>query len=236
MLLKKPDDDWNQWYSEFAATWPPHVQAFIDSRPGIDLSGNTWIVYRQGVPVAPAALARFAELLQDDVSWLVGALQDDRRWFVARLAQLAGSVPEALLEPMVTSAAEAEDPSLNSLLIRPCVRSFGAQRVNESLVSLAESADARRVVGALDAMYWTGCPESGALFERRKSFLLEACFSETSTYVRERILALLTGHGSRTLDASHFPASHTELVGRAQALWDEVIRKADESRTSGSET
>lgn len=234
--MTKSDDDWDQWYSEFAATWPPRMQALIDSKPDVYLSGYIWRVYRQYVPVTPQALDRFSRPAQEDISWLVAALQDERRWFVARLATLAGSLPEPLLKPMVTSAAEAEDPSLNALLIRPCVQCFGAQRVRAYLVSLGESADPRRVVGADDAMYWTGPgAEQRDLLERRKSFLLEACFSEISTYVRERILALLTHHGTQPLDESHFPASQRELVGRAQALWDEMIRKADESRTSGSD-
>jgi hypothetical protein len=80
-------------------------------------------------------------------------------------------------------------------------------------------------------MYWAGYgPEGHEPFERRKLFLLEACFSETSTYVRNRILALLTRHGTQPLDASLFPESHRELVAQAQALWDAIIARASESR------
>ena len=95
-----------------------------------------------------------------------------------------------------------------------------ARNASRRIWFLAESADPRRVVGAFDAMYWT-CrgPEEDELFERRKSFLLEACFAETNTYVRERILALLAGHGgTRPLDASTFPEIPSDLVLRAQAL------------------
>jgi hypothetical protein len=217
---------WDQWYSEFAATWNPPYDVLIDRTPAVELRGSyIWMVTRQYVPVPQQVLNRFCQPSQDDISWFVAALQDERRWFVARMAKLAGSVPEALFEPMVLSAVEAEDPSLNALLIKPCVQSCGALRVNEYLIALvADSADARRVVGADDATYWTGHSHravANTLFERRKLFLLEACFSGISTYVRHRILALLTGHGTRTLDASLVPESHRELVTRAQALWDD---------------
>jgi hypothetical protein len=224
-------DNWDQWYSEFAAKWPPHMQAHIDSKPDVDWSGFVCRMTRQYIPVPQQTLDRFCQPAQDDISWLVAALQDERRWFVARMAKLAGSVPEALFEPMVMSAVEAEDPSLNALLINPCVQSFGALRVREYLVALvADSADPRIVVGANDAMYWTGYGAEGhGPFERRTLFLLEACFSGTSTYVRNRILALLTRHGSQPLDASLFPESHREWVARAQALWDEMIARTNES-------
>jgi hypothetical protein len=225
-------DDWEQWYAAFAATWPPRVQALIDSKPDADFRRFLWRLTRQNIPVPQQAVDRFRHQAQDDMSWLVAALQDERRWFVARLVQIAGSVPEPLFEPMVISAAEAEDPSLNALLIKPCVQSFGAQRVKEYLVSLADSADPRRVVGATDAMYWTGHKAEGAdLFERRKLFLLEACFSGTSTYVRDRILARLMRGGTQTMDESLFPESHRQWVARAQALWDEILCRARESRS-----
>jgi hypothetical protein len=224
-------DDWDQWYSEFAGKWPEYMQAFIDRKPDVDLSGSVWRMTRQYIPVSQQALDRFCQPAQDDTSWLVTALLDERRWFVARMAKIAGSMPEPLFEPMVISAADCEDPSLNALLINPCVQSFGAQRVTEYLASLAESADPRRAVGAMDATYWTGRSAEGhQWFERRKVFLIEACFSGTSTYVRNRILALLTHHGTQTLDASLFPESHRQWVARAQRLWDEMCSEGEWSR------
>src|SRR3954470_229151 len=95
---------------------------------------------------------------------------------------------QGVLEPMVTSATAVEDPSLNSRLINPCVESFGAHRVAEYLVRLGESTDPRRVVGAIDATYWTRHSTTDGLFERRKLFLLEACVSAgTREYARDRI-------------------------------------------------
>ena len=225
-------NDWDQWYEQFAMTLGPLAQRVIDRKLEVDVDGF-WTIERQYVAVAPAAIARFSEAPPGDVSWLVEALRSERkRWFVARLAALADSVPEPLFEPMLIAAVELEDPSRNALFIRPCTKSFSAERVHQYLVRLASSDDPRRVVGAIDAMYWTGYQASSDdLFERRKVFLLEACLSKTSTYVRNRILALLTQHGTQTLDPSLFPESHRQRVAQAQILWDELILKINESRS-----
>ena len=75
-------------------------------------------------------------------------------------------------------------------------------------------------------MYWTRQEASSDdLCERRKVFLLDACFSEISTYVRTRILVFLTRWGTQTLDPSLFPESHRQLVARARIMWDELIRE-----------
>ena len=220
-------DDWDQWYAEFAVTRTPKMHALIASHPDLDLrSGQVWRWERRSIPVPQEALDRFCQPAQEDLSWLVAALQDERRWFVARLAELAGSMSETLLEPMVTSAAGAEDPSLNRWLISPCVQFFGVERVREYLVTLAESADASTVLGAIDAMYWTEQwnEATSDLFERRKLFLLEACVSgRTRTYARNRILSFVTSNWR------HFPESHRELVTRAQTLYDQMIGRANES-------
>jgi hypothetical protein len=217
-------DDWDQWYFVFAATTPPppNLQALIDKYPSLKYTELAlWKNSRWDIPVPQRAVDLFCQPAQDDTTWLVAALQDERRrWFVARLADLAGSVPESLFEPMLISAAEAADPSLNKFFIRPCIQSFGAERVKAYLVALAESADPRRVVGAIHAMYWTDqAAEAHDVLERRKVFLLEACFSTTSTYVRNEIVGTL---GS--MDPSLFPATHRELVTRAQVLYEELSR------------
>lgn len=218
--------DWDQWYSPFARALGPVAQRVIDRKPEADVD-SWWTFERQYVPVPPAAIARFTQATSADISWLAAALQHDRkRWFVARLAAVAGSVPDPLFEPMLIAGTELDDASMNALFIRPCTNAFGAGPVKEYLVRLAGSDDPRRVVGATDAMYWTGHgAEGGDLFERRSVFLLEACFSsETSTYVRNRILARLAHHG-RTLDPSVVPDNHKELVARAQVLWDELTKR-----------
>jgi hypothetical protein len=225
--------DWNQWYSEFAATWRPQVRAFIASHPKYDLrSGMLWRWERRATPVPQEALNRFCQPTQEDLSWFVAALQDERRWFVARLVELGGSMSETLFEPMVTSAAGAEEPSLNRWLIRPCVQFFGVERVREYLVTLAESADASTVLGAIDAMYWTETEQGNEatynLFERRKLFLLEECIAgRVSSYARHKILLLVTSNSRR------FPESHRELVVRAQALWDEHMKRVETTGVAG---
>jgi hypothetical protein len=211
------------------------MQAIVDRHPSIERAARSpisfvWKLFSQTKLVPQRVLDRYRQPAEDDISWFVTALHDERRWFVARMATLTGSVPEALLEAMVISATLAEDPILNSRLICPCVHSLGEQRVRDLLLTLGESADPRRVVGAIDAAYWTGqSPESQGLLERRKLFLLEACLSETSEYARYRILRYLTTDGV-TVDPSLFPESHRELAVRAQALCDERARMANESR------
>src|SRR5688500_3042512 len=214
--------EWDRWYSEFAAHWRPKMQSFLDSHPAFDPSGLVWTIERQWVELSPATVERYNRAMADDISWCITALQHGRqKWFVAQLVALAGSVPEALFEPMLLAGIEADDPSVNSRFVRPCVQAFGIERVNEYLLSMTASPDPRRVVGALDAMYWTGGWEQTArhVLEHRNSFLLEALVSERcSDYLRGRLLLFLERDGRFDQDTDD------ALVARARAVRDALDR------------
>ena len=58
-------------------------------------------------------------------SWLVEALNDERRSFVAAFFK-SYPVPRRMLRDMVRAGVLEKDPSDNRLFIEPCVASFGA--------------------------------------------------------------------------------------------------------------
>ena len=117
---------------------------------------------------------------------------------------------------------------MNALFLRPCRQSFGAQCVGEYLVSLAESNNPSRVIGAFDAFYWVVGEPPANLFARRKIFLLEACVAEIRPYARKRILSLLTEFGRIRIHERLYPETHSELVARAQGLYDEMISRTND--------
>lgn len=214
--------EWDRWYSEFAEAWRPMMQSFLDSHPEFHPSGLVWTIERQWIELSPVTVECYRRAMADDISWCITALQHGRqKWFVAQLAALAGSVPEALFEPMLLAGIEADDPSLNSRFVRPCVQAFGVQRVKEYLLSMTASPDPRRVVGALDAMYWTGGWEQTArhVLEHRNRFLLEALVSEScSDYLRGRLLLFLERDGLFDRDTDD------ALVARAREVKDAFER------------
>lgn len=101
-----------------------------------------------------AALVRVRDLWPDDLEWFEAALQDrDARWFVAALFRLH-PLPKRLFEPMMRSSLLDADASDVQHLIRPCLSSFGSERVIEWLDRAEEVGGGSSSIQK--ARYWTG--------------------------------------------------------------------------------
>ncbi|MFX1256000.1 MAG: hypothetical protein ACFFCZ_30615, partial [Promethearchaeota archaeon] len=93
--------------------------------------------------------------LQDDINWLTKALKDPRRkWFVAAIAARTERLAEGLFLPMLRAAIEEINPSANRAFVEPCMRAYGARRVNEYLLDVLETGEPFEQTGAVNALYW----------------------------------------------------------------------------------
>src|SRR6185312_13105355 len=101
----------------------------------------------------------------DDVRWLTEALRHDaqnrreaRKWFVSVLLFDTTSLPEGLLAPLLDAGIDEVNPSYNRAFIEPCMRAFGARRVNGYLLEVVASGSDVRKMGAMKALYWAQVP------------------------------------------------------------------------------
>lgn len=217
--------------------WNPMVTELIAART----------CYRMGqAPETPFKLPaeareRFGAPDEADLGWFLAALGDvERKWLVARLALDADTIPDSLLEPLLDAGIDEPDPSFNRQFIDPCMRVFGARRVNEHLLDVWETGDDLRKAGAIRALYWAqvsltfkgDAPEYSlehATPESREEFL-----SLTDIWLRKHDLNLKTFVFNEDLDVRRSVIPHLDLdpdnyAEADRPLVEQAIRIARES-------
>jgi len=75
------------------------------------------------------------------------------KYFVADVLYMYSSFSEDLLEPLVDCAIANQDPSFNRIFIRPCIVSFGIDRVKKIIEEKGEQ-DSSKLEGIERLKYW----------------------------------------------------------------------------------
>jgi len=182
-----------------------------------------WIMGRPAV--VPAAVERFMHHTAEDLIWLAQALKHERRrWFVARLVQASGTLPETLCDPMIDAAIDAREESFSpKLFVAPCVQIVGSDRVTEYLRFRSETThDPYILIGTIRAAY--GNVSLGGVAKRRRAFLLDAFVAKDDPYLRNRIRNALKYSFDDETEFSEIPK---ELLAQAR----EIARQMDEDRS-----
>ncbi|GAB3357592.1 hypothetical protein GCM10027430_27050 [Lysobacter tyrosinilyticus] len=96
----------------------------------------------------------------ESLSWFISALQGRDKWFVAKVMAMASPVPGALLDPLLLAALLERNPSANRYFVEPCVRTFGASRVEARIRDLSDAPGVAENRGVQNVMYWV--PRVGA--------------------------------------------------------------------------
>ncbi|MFX1535593.1 MAG: hypothetical protein ACFFDI_15320 [Promethearchaeota archaeon] len=185
--------------------------------------------------------------LQDDLDWFTKALKDPhKKWFVAAIAARTEHLTDSLFIPLLRAAIEEVNPSANRAFVEPCMRAYGARRVNEYLLDVLETGEPFEQAGAVNALYWANVrltfhypvpeftlehatPESRAEYEalsdiwlRKRMLYLECFISSKDVHVQRSLIAGLN------LYPDAYPDSHKPLVAKAIKLArsheDEYIR------------
>ncbi len=96
---------------------------------------------------------------QEDVEWIKSYLSDDnRKWFVGTNIRGLSAFSEELFIPLMSAAIEEINPDFNRTFVEPCMKAFGARRVNEYLLHILERGPPFEQAGAVNALYWAQIP------------------------------------------------------------------------------
>ncbi len=173
-----------------------------------------------------AVARQIAQYSQEDLQWLISALEDDKRkWFVAGVFGFK-QLPERLFVPMLRAGVLERDPSNNLEFIRPCVLSYGATRVCTALLEYLETGSNEEKAGAVSALYWArGLKPDEDMSEidsRTRVDMLQEFVNNEDLRVRRRIIPALH------LEPQDYPPELHPLIERAieiaRAHPDEYIR------------
>jgi hypothetical protein len=218
--------EWDRRYADYFSDLPANLVATMSSVPA---TGSL----KRRSPLAPM----LANPTERFVRLLILHLKDEQaKWFVAGVAEIAPSIADVLMGPLLDAGVDELNPSFNNLFVEPCMRVFGARRVNEYLLRVVESGTDFQKAGALNASYWArvglsfdgGCrdfsiehatPESRAAYEslsdvwqRWKHLVLETFVSNPDLDVRRSAIPHID------LDETSYDWTYRPLVAQAIAI------------------
>ena len=107
--------------------------------------------------------------------WLANALLDNQRKFFVAAFFHKYPVPKRMFKEMIRAAVYAEYASFCDDLIKPCITTYGTERVCNELLPYLESGTDVEKAGAAVALHWAtyrGAPEK-ILKQVRRLFLIE---------------------------------------------------------------
>lgn len=96
------------------------------------------------------------------------------KYFVADLLYLYDNFEKELLEPMLKTAINLKDPSINRIFLRPCLATFGVKTVADNLADKFGKADIIERIGILNLVYWIRSQENGEANKLHKTILEKA--------------------------------------------------------------
>ena len=112
--------------------WEVHYRLYQSPMNGNTELGDTWFTQE--------IAQHLHHPLQDDLAWLTKALKDPhKKWFVAAIAARTEHLADNLFLPLMRAAIEEVNPSANRAFVEPCMRTYGARRVNEYLLNVLET-------------------------------------------------------------------------------------------------
>jgi len=107
----------------------------------------------------PQVLRQFRMQFKDfsdfDITTLKAFLNDnDKKWFVAHLLDNLDTFPVDLLQPMLLTAVNEQDPSFNNDFVKPCRRVFDYVDIQNILLETFRNGDKYKKIGVLKVLYW----------------------------------------------------------------------------------
>ncbi|WP_205626371.1 MULTISPECIES: hypothetical protein, partial [unclassified Sphingopyxis] len=145
-----------------------------------------------------------------------GLLEDsDRRTFVHAVFHRQAA-PKHLAAVFLQKGVNERNPSANRLFVEPAVRAMGPRRVMEQLTKLLSSGSENEQGGAVSAAYWVRGDEGEQRYrdarQRFKDAMLRQFVDTDSTYVRQRIIPMLS------LDENDYSYDASALIAEAMHI------------------
>jgi len=98
---------------------------------------------------------QFKDFSEFDITTLKAFLNDnDKKWFVAHLLDNLDTFPVDLLQPMLLTAVNEQDPSFNNDFVKPCRRVFDYVDIQNILLETFRNGDKYKKIGVLKVLYW----------------------------------------------------------------------------------
>ena len=99
--------------------------------------------------------SKFPRDNSEALAWFTASLIDDeRKWFTAKLLEKVSPVPKSLFDDLVLAALCEPDPSFNKWFIQPCVKTFGKEQVKAKVLQFASIPQVIENDGVNKIMYW----------------------------------------------------------------------------------
>lgn len=145
--------------------------------------------------------------------WVQEALEDsDRRTFVHAVFH-GQAAPKHLATVFLQKGVNERNPSANRLFVEPAVKAIGPRRVMERLTKLLLNASENEQGGAVSAAYWVRGDDGEQRYrdarQRFRDAMLQKFVDTDSTYVRQRIISMLS------LDESDYSGDASALIAEA---------------------
>lgn len=146
-------------------------------------------------------------------AWVEEALEDfDRRSFIHAVFHRQAA-PKHLAAVFLQKGVNERNPSTNRLFVEPAVKAMGPRRVMEQLTKLLLNATENEQGGAVSAAYWVRGDDGEQRYrdarQRFRDAMLQRFVNTDSTYVRQRIIPMLS------LDESDYSSDASALISEA---------------------
>ena len=99
-------------------------------------------------------ITELVEILEKGTDW-------NKKFFVADLLYLYDKIDEKLYDPLIDSAIEYRDPSFNRIFLKPCINTFGVEKIAKTLTEKFKNADIKNKTSISTLVYWLRPQENG---------------------------------------------------------------------------
>ena len=125
------------------------------------------------------------KLNQSQITELVRILENGTDWnekfFVTDILYLYDRIDEKLYEPLIDSAIQYRDPSFNRIFLKPCLNTFGVEKIAKTLTEKFRNADIINKTSISTLVYWLRPQENGEANILHKEIINRA--SETDNLI-----------------------------------------------------
>lgn len=134
--------------------------------------------YEQGNEVLNDFKSKNPILLEQQIIQLNNILKKSNeitdKYFVADLLYLYDSFDQELLDPLLQSAINHNDPSFNRIFLRPCITAFGIRKIVDTLAYKFQNAGIEQRIGISNLLSWLRPNKNGEVDNLHQVILAKA--------------------------------------------------------------
>lgn len=93
------------------------------------------------------------------------------KYFVGDLLYLYDNFDEVLIEPLIKTAINHDDPSFNRIFIQPCINNIGFTLVAENIIAKYKNGNNSDIEGVKRLIYWIRPEETNETVNRLRKLV-----------------------------------------------------------------